>query len=176
TGVTRVPSRIRRVAVATAARSVHGSLTGIGASWLTTMWSQSKKPSHPLASAVVASSRSWWGSARLGIESPWRIVRPFPRMAGTRSDRAVSCSVEGGERPLGEEPGEVHGVADHGPGRLRRLLRRLVQVPVVGALHRLADPVRHAVGRDGEAGVAQALEQLGAHVVGAILVADHRDH
>ena len=41
--------------------------------------------------------------------------------------------------------------------------------------HGLADPVGHGVGGDGEPDVGQGLEQLGGHVVGAVLVADHGD-
>ena len=54
------------VAVAAAASTVHGSLTGTARSCSTRMWSQRKKPSQPLASAARATSRSGRARRRRG--------------------------------------------------------------------------------------------------------------
>ena len=69
--MTIVPTTTRSVATATAASVIHGSANG--SSVLFQRWSQTKMPSHPLASAAAATSAITLGSASSSdneIDSP----------------------------------------------------------------------------------------------------------
>src|SRR3954451_1961748 len=67
---------------------------------------------------------------------------------------------------IGQRTGQMDGVGDHGARGLRGLVGRLGKILVVDGVHRLADPVGHGPGRQREADVVQALEELGPDVMG----------
>ena len=58
-----IPSRTRSVRTAIPATAIHGSVAGTDGSSSRAMWSHTKTPSQPAASASTASSTSTPGSA-----------------------------------------------------------------------------------------------------------------
>jgi hypothetical protein len=81
-GVTAVPSRIRLVAWATAASTIHGSADGT--SQAKARWSQTNSASQPADSAACANSTTRAGSAyspKMQTSMPYRIRhRPAVRL------------------------------------------------------------------------------------------------